>query len=77
MNLTDCTLNLTDCILKLARDGFSVSLIYSSDSRQPVLSVSDFRLGEIGRYYIHSRVWIGCGNGFAITSDSRCETLVA
>lgn len=74
-------MNLTDYILKLARDGFSVSLTYSSDSRQPVLIVSDFRLGEIGRYYIHSRVWIGCGNGFgngfAITSDSRCGTWVA
>lgn len=74
-------MNLTDCILKLAQDGFSVSLIYSSDSHQPVLIISDFRLGEIGRYYIHSRIWIGCGNGFGngftITSDSRCGTLAA
>lgn len=53
-------MSISDYILKLVKDGFSVSLTYSSDSTQPILIVSDFRLGEVGRYYIHSKTWVGC-----------------
>lgn len=51
--------SITECILSLTRNGFSVSLTYSCDSTQPILVVSDFKLGEVGRYYIHSKIWVG------------------
>lgn len=62
---------LADYILELVECGFRVSLTYSMDRNEPILIVVDSLLGEVGRYYLHSKMWV-CNR-----QDSRCGTLVA